>query len=67
MNDLWTWTTVWELTVGGEMGEGEQRGNNWDNHTRITIKFFNYRNKQKKNTYNSILKNKIQFKNGQRT
>ena len=28
MNDPWTWTTVWGLTVGvgGGMGRGEQRG-----------------------------------------
>ena len=27
-NDPWTWTTVWELTVGagGGMGRGGQRG-----------------------------------------
>ena len=28
MNDLWAWTTVWELIVGvgGGMGGGGQRG-----------------------------------------
>ena len=28
MNELWTWTTVWELTVvaGGRMGGGGQWG-----------------------------------------
>ena len=31
---------LWELTVvvGGGMGEGEQRGKNWDNCNRTTIK-----------------------------
>ena len=40
MNDPWTWTTVWELTVGmgGGMGGGGQRRKNWDNCNRITIK-----------------------------
>ena len=40
MNDPQTWTTVWELTVGagGGMGRGGQRGKNWDNCNRITIK-----------------------------
>ena len=40
MNDPWTWTTVWELTVGegGGMGGGGQRDKNWDNWNRITIK-----------------------------
>ena len=30
INDPWTWTTGWELTVGagGEMGGGEQRRKN---------------------------------------
>ena len=38
-NDPWTWTTVWELTVGagGEMGRGK-KGENWDNCSRVTIK-----------------------------
>ena len=37
-------TTVWELTMGveggrwGEMGGGGQRGKNWGNWNRITIK-----------------------------
>ena len=40
MNDLRTWTTMWELTVGarGRMGRGGQRGKNWDKHNSITIK-----------------------------
>ena len=40
MNEAWTWTTVWELTVGAGkgMGGGGQRGKNWDNCNRITIK-----------------------------
>ena len=40
MNDLQTWTVVWELTLGagGGMGGREQRGKNWDNCNRITIK-----------------------------
>ena len=40
MNDPWSWTTLWELTVraGGGMGGGGQRGKNWDNCIRITIK-----------------------------
>ena len=40
MNDPQTWTTVWELIVGagGEMSEGGQRGKNWDNCNRMTIK-----------------------------
>ena len=40
MNDPWTWTTVWGLTVGagGGIRGGGQRWKNWDNHNRITIK-----------------------------
>ena len=38
MNNPQTWTTVWELTVGGGMGRGGQRGKNWDNCNRLTIK-----------------------------
>ena len=40
MNDTWTWTMVLELTVGagGGVGGGGQRGENWDNCNRITIK-----------------------------
>ena len=40
MNDQGTWTMVWGLTVGpwGGLGRGGQRGRNWDNCTRITIK-----------------------------
>ena len=43
MNDPWTWTTVWELTVGVEswMGGGGQRGENQDNCNKITIKMIN--------------------------
>ena len=38
MNDPWTWTTVWGLTVGagGGMGRGGQREKNWYNCNRIT-------------------------------
>ena len=41
MNDPWTWTTGWELTVGvGDMlGRDEQRKKNWDNCNRTTIKY----------------------------
>ena len=41
MNDPWTWTTVWVLTVevGGGMGGG-QKEKNWDNCNRITVKMF---------------------------
>ena len=40
MNDPQTWTKVWELTVesGDGMGGRGQRGKNWDNCNRITIK-----------------------------
>ena len=42
MNDPWTWTTVWGLTVGvgAGLGGGGQRGKNWDNCNRITIRNF---------------------------
>ena len=36
MNDPWTWTTGWGLTVGA--GRGGQREKNWDKYNRITIK-----------------------------
>ena len=42
MNDPWTWTMVWGLTVGagcGLSGEG-QMGKNWKNCNRIMINFF---------------------------
>ena len=44
MNDPWTWTTVWGLTmrVGGGIGRGRQRWKNWNNCNRITVK--NYMN-----------------------
>ena len=37
MNDPWTWTTVWGLTVraGGGLERGGQREKNWDNFNRI--------------------------------
>ena len=37
VNDPWTWTTVWGLTVGleGGLGGGGQRGKNWNNCNRI--------------------------------
>ena len=41
MSDPWTWTQVWELTVGvGRRGDGQRRakGEDWDNCNRITIK-----------------------------
>ena len=42
MNDPWTWTMVWGLTVGGggggEPGRGGQRGKNWNNCNRIITK-----------------------------
>ena len=38
MNDPWTWTAGWGLALGVELGRGEQRGKNWDNSTRTTIK-----------------------------
>ena len=40
MSDPWIWTTGWKLTVGvvGGMGGGGQRGKNWDNCNRMTIK-----------------------------
>ena len=36
----WTWKTVCGLTVGvgGGMGGGGQKGKNWNNGNRITIK-----------------------------
>ena len=42
MNDRWTWTTVWGLAVGTGhgLGRGGQRGKNWYNRNRITIKNF---------------------------
>ena len=41
MNNPQTWTTVWELTVGGGMGRGGQRGKNWDNCNSINNKMLN--------------------------
>ena len=42
MNDPWTWTTVWGLTVGAGdgLGGGGKRGKNWDHSNSITIKKF---------------------------
>ena len=42
-HDLQTWTTVWELIVGGGVGVGVgavgwAEGENWANRNRITIK-----------------------------
>ena len=39
MNDSWTWTMVWGLTVGvGDgLGGGGKRREHWDNCNRITI------------------------------
>ena len=50
MNDPQTWTTVWELTaeVWGGMGGGGQRGKNWDNCNRITIKMIKNNKKVKR-------------------
>ena len=41
MNDPWTWTTVWGLTVEVESGQGGRgkRGKNWDNYNTVTIIF----------------------------
>ena len=51
MNDPWMWTTVWELTVGAGVGiaGGGQRGKNWDNYNRITIKKLKRIGKNKNN------------------
>ena len=40
MNEPWTWTTMWELTVGVGvgMGGGGQSGKNWDNCNRTKKK-----------------------------
>ena len=40
VNDRWTRTAVWGLTVGvgAGLGGGEQRRQNWDNCNRIIIK-----------------------------
>ena len=41
VNDPWTWTIGWGLTVGGVVwGRGEQQGKNWDNCNRTTMEFF---------------------------
>ena len=47
MNDPWTWTTVWELTVGVGRCDGWRRakGENWDNYNRITIKMIKRHNR----------------------
>ena len=39
MNDPWTWTIVWGLTVEAwvELDRGGQRRENWENCNRITI------------------------------
>ena len=42
MNDPWTWTTVWRLTVGegGRLAEESKGGKTgWDNCNRTTIKY----------------------------
>ena len=40
INDPWTWTVVWGLTVGvgGEAGWRKAKGENWNNCNRIRIK-----------------------------
>ena len=40
MNDPWTWTTVWGLTmkVGDGLGAGRQKGKNWDNYNSRKFK-----------------------------
>ena len=45
MYDPWTWTTGWGLTVGvgGGLGQGEQRGKDWDNCNRTTIIYILFR------------------------
>ena len=57
INGPWTWTTMWGLTVGtgSGLGRGGQRGKNWDNCNRITIK--------KICVQNSVQKKFISFKN----
>ena len=46
MNDPWTWTTVWELTVGMDCGSNgwagwrRAKGENWGNYNRKRIKIF---------------------------
>ena len=49
MEDPWTFTAVWGLTVGGGQGAGQRRakGENWDNCNRITI-LKNFQNKSYK-------------------
>ena len=43
MNDLWTWITVWGLTMEARdrLDGGGLRGENWDNCNRTTIKYLN--------------------------
>ena len=40
MNDPWTWTTVWGLTEGAGVWDGQRRakGENWGNCNRIKKK-----------------------------
>ena len=46
MNDPWTWTMVWEFTVGlgGLLGGGEQRKTIWYNYNSINNKIFKLKN-----------------------
>lgn len=41
-HDPWTWTILWEIDCGSGVGCGVgtrgQRGKNWDDHNRISIK-----------------------------
>ena len=42
MNDPWTWTVLWELTMGmwvgwAEEGKGGQRGKDWDSSNKTNI------------------------------
>ena len=52
MRNLWTWTTIWGLAVGGERvglgggGEGRKRGNNCNSINNKTS-FFKFQEKIK--------------------
>ena len=56
MNDPWTWTMVWGLTVGvgSGLGRGGQRGKNWDNYKRITVKKLQIKFVAAKNTFSKL-------------
>ena len=46
MNDPWTWTTGWGLTVGvqGGLGREEERGKYWGSCNRNSNKIFKFKN-----------------------